>query len=108
VVATNTYRADFPQFNRDLRLLRYYRGRPKGDKCIAVNTNFKADVVLAVRINDYRFDPLAITPVSREVENYPAIHIPQDVGGRNDTYKATQSHVLKMGQELVGDRRSAA
>jgi hypothetical protein len=55
----------------------HYSGKTeRGDKCIKINTNFKADVIPAVRIGAVEYDPIAVYSFREgsERKNYPRDH----------------------------------
>ncbi len=72
-----------------------YEGKTeRGDKCITVNTNYKADVVPAVVIGSADSDPIAIHSFKKanERKNYPRIHYANNVQKQSQTsgnYKPT-------------------
>lgn len=69
----------------------HYKGRTTvGDKCITVNTNFKADVVPAVMISDVESDPIAICSrrTYTERKNYPRVHYQNNVTKQSATASA--------------------
>ena len=73
----------------------YYRGKiSRGDKCVQVKTNFKADVVPAVNISIDGTDPISIYSFRQQSErqNFPRIHYENNVvkqKATTNTYKAT-------------------
>ncbi len=67
----------FQQVQDRLEASHHYRGKTeRGDKCIKVNTNFKADVVPAICIGDVGDDPIAVYSFRERSErkNYPRDH----------------------------------
>ena len=73
----------------------YYNGKTElGDKCITVHTDFRADVVPAVRIGDVESDPISVYSWRAQAErkNYPRDHYENNVfkqAATNDQYKPT-------------------
>jgi hypothetical protein len=73
----------------------HYRGKTeRGDKCVKVNTEFKADVVPAVHLGDPAIDPIAIYSFrqARERKNFPRDHYErgkEKQARTADTYKPT-------------------
>lgn len=72
-----------------------YKGKTeRGDKCITVNTNFKADVVPAIYIADDENDPISVYSFREGAErkNFPRIHYQNNVAkhaATDQTYKPT-------------------
>lgn len=67
----------FREIQDRLEASHHYRGKTeRGDKCVKVNTNFKADVIPAVRIGDFEDDPIAVYSFREgsERKNYPRDH----------------------------------
>jgi hypothetical protein len=85
----------FREVQTALEASNHYRGKTElGDKCIKVNTNFKADVIPAVRIGDVATDPIAVYSFreGRERQNFPRNHYANNVSKQARTagaYKAT-------------------
>lgn len=66
----------------------------RGDKCIAVNTNFKADVVPAAYISNDGSDPISVYSFrdGSERKNFPRVHYQNNVEKHrltNQAYKPT-------------------
>lgn len=59
----------------------------RGDKCIVVNSTWKADVVPAVRITAYDQDPIAIYSFkeAKERQNFPRLHYDNGVKKHQET-----------------------
>lgn len=85
----------FQQVQDRLEASYYYSGKTeRGDKCIKINTNFKADVIPAVRIGEVDDDPIAVYSFreSSERKNYPRDHYLRNTEKQARTsgnYKAT-------------------
>ncbi len=85
----------FRQVQVALEATREYRGKTEpGDKCITVNTDFKADIVPAVKIDVAGDDPIAVYSFREgsERKNYPRVHYQRNVEKQArtaDNYKST-------------------
>jgi hypothetical protein len=96
-VATNPVSWDtiFQEVHDRLEASYHYCGKTeRGDKCIKVNTNFKADVIPAIRIGHLEDDPIAVYSFREgsERKNYPRDHYERNVDKQADTadnYKPT-------------------
>jgi hypothetical protein len=96
-VATNPVPWDtiFQQVHDRLEASHHYRGKTKrGDKCIKVNTNFRADVIPAICIADVEDDPIAVYSFRErgERKNYPRDHYERNTEKQArtaDNYKAS-------------------
>lgn len=72
-----TWDAIFTDVQSRLEASHHYRGKTeRGDKCIKVNTLFKADVVPAVHLGSPSIDPIAVYSFREgsERKNYPRVH----------------------------------
>lgn len=77
-----TWEAIFADVQSRLEASHHYRGKTElGDKCITVNTTFKADVVPAVHLGDPAIDPIAVHSFRQasERKNYPRDHYERGV-----------------------------
>jgi len=85
----------FQEVQNALEASYHYRGKThRGDKCIKVDTNFKADVIPAVRIGDVATDPIAVYSFREQSErkNSPRDHYANNVAKQTRTggaYKPT-------------------
>jgi hypothetical protein len=80
-----------------------YRGKTvRGDKCITVNTTFKADVVPAIQISADGTDPISIYSFRQGTErmNYPRVHYTNNVN-KNARTGGLYKPVVRMFKQWV-------
>lgn len=107
-----TWEEIFAEVRTRLEASHYYRGKTDpGDKCITVNTTFKADVVPAIHIGGDD-DPIAVYSFRERKErlNYPRVHYRRDVEKQartHDTYKPTVRMFKRWARNWFTDKKAA-
>jgi len=90
-----SWRDIFAEVQQKLEGTREYRGRTSSeDKCITVTTQFRADVVPAVKIGEVESDPISIYSwrAGSERKNFPRTHYNNGIvkqSATSDRYKET-------------------
>jgi hypothetical protein len=98
-----TWESIFREVQNRLESSYHYRGKTeRSDKCITVNTNFKADVVPAIYISSDGADPISIYSFRdlSERKNFPRVHYQNNINKHASTSKIYKS-VVRMFKRWV-------